>query len=808
MLYLREFRAHPDRLSDLLPWAALVAPAVVLNKDGSFQTTIRFRGPDLDSATDVELLAASLRVNNVFRRLGSGWAIYAEARRSVSKSYPQSAFPDPVSYLIDEERRLLFEKLSHFESEYFLSLVYLPPSEKVQKLGAQFVQSNSTSTGYKEELSYFQDEVCRIVDLLETTVPEVTRLSDDEILSYLHGIISDKRHPVLTPEVPMYLDAVLSDSPVVGGFEPKLGTHYLSVVSLQGFPAKSQPCILDRLDRLSCEYRWVTRFISLNSREAEAELSRYKRQWFAKRKSVATLIKETFFGVESVLADTDAVNKALDADEALQELGSEAVSYGYFTASVVLADEDQNRVKTKAREVERAINSLGFCARIETTNALDAWLGTIPGNCRNNVRRPLLNTQNLSHLLPLSALWAGPQEDEHLRGPALFYARTSGSTQFRFSLHVADVGHTLVLGPTGAGKSVLLNLMEAQFRRYPDAQVYVFDKGGSAKVLTLALGGDYYELGSDSSPIYFQPLSSVDNPAERRWAHDWVCELLQGEQIPVISQVKAEVWTALNSLATAKQSERTLFGLTVLLQNQELRTALLPFTLQGPHGNLLDKSHETLSSGDFQTFELEQLMETPVVVAPVLSYLFHRLEARFSGRPTLLVLDEAWLFLDNTAFASRIRQWLKVLRKKNVSVVFATQSLSDVEESPLAAVIKESCFTRIYLPNPTALTPSGAHFYEQFGLNNRQIDIIARGVPKREYYLTSPHGNRLFELSLGELALAYCGATSKERQKLAATLREQALDTDSFNRSYLSACGLNWASDLIPEAKKVEGLLT
>ncbi|HQH26869.1 MAG TPA: conjugal transfer protein TrbE, partial [Oligoflexia bacterium] len=536
MLYLREFKRHPDRLSDLLPWAALVAPGVVLNKDGAFQATLSFRGPDLDSATEAELMSAAFRINNVLRRLGSGWAIYAEARRSEARSYPQSQFPDAVSYLIDEERRLLFEQIAHFESEYFLSLVYLPHPEKVQRIGAQFVERSAERGGYAEELTYFQDEITRIADLLETVIPEVARLSDEEILTYLHSVVSERAHCVRVPEVPMYLDSMLCDSPLVGGFEPRLGRKFLSVVSVLGFPGKSQPCILDRLDRLACDYRWITRFISLSTAEAEAELQRYKRQWFAKRKSIATLLKETFFCTESVLADSDAVNKALDADEALQELGGEAAAFGYFTATVVLRDEAQDRLKGKAREVERVLNSLGFSARIETTNALDAWLGTIPGNCRNNVRRPLLNTLNLAHLLPLSSLWAGPHEDAHLHGPALFFARTGGSTQFRFSLHSGDVGHTLVLGPTGAGKSVLLNLIEAQFRRYPDSQVYVFDKGGSAKVLTFALGGDYYELGADASPVRFQPLSRIDNAAELRWANDWICELLESEKVAVKSQ--------------------------------------------------------------------------------------------------------------------------------------------------------------------------------------------------------------------------------------------------------------------------------
>lgn len=181
------------------------------------------------------------------------------------------------------------------------------------------------------------------------------------------------------------------------------------------------------------------------------------------------------------------------------------------------------------------------------------------------------------------------------------------------------------------------------------------------------------------------------------------------------------------------------------VQDEELRKALFPYTYQGPHGKLLDGTKDNLRENRWQCFEMENLMETPGAVMPVLSYLFHRLEERFCGSPTMLVLDEAWLFLDHPAFAAKIREWLKTLRKKNVSVFFATQSLADVDRSSIATTIREACFTKIYLPNSTALQEDATAFYRRFGLNQRQIEILAHALPKRDYYYTSPLGNRLFD---------------------------------------------------------------
>jgi type IV secretion system protein VirB4 len=136
--------------------------------------------------------------------------------------------------------------------------------------------------------------------------------------------------------------------------------------------------------------------------------------------------------------------------------------------------------------------------------------------------------------------------------------------------------------------------------------------------------------------------------------------------------------------------------------------------------------------------EMEPLMQVKRLVPPVLTYLFHRLEARFDGRPTLLVLDEAWTFLDEPLFAARIREWLKTLRKKNVAVVFATQSLADIERSAIAPALIESCPTRIFLPNDRALEPQARSVYERFGLNSRQVEILGLATPKRRRRPTAP----------------------------------------------------------------------
>jgi type IV secretion system protein VirB4 len=801
VLNLSEYRHRTDRLADHLPWAALVAPGVILNKDGSFQRTLAFRGPDLESATEAELVSACARANNVLKRFGTGWALFFEAERREALGYPESDFPDAASGLVDEERRAGFEaEGQHYESRFHLTLTWLPPADSSDSAGRSLVERPDAEKGrdWRAALTSFVAETDRALDLFAAFMPEMQALSSAETLTYLHGTISERRHPVAVPDTPMYLDALLADTPLTGGLEPMLGRGHIRTLTITGFPNMSRPGILDALNSADFSYRWVTRFIALDKTDATKVLTKLRRQWFNKRKSITALLREVIYNQPTQLLDSDADNKVVDADLALQALGGDHVAFGYLTTTITVADRDRGRVEDKVRAVERIVNGLGFTCVREGVNAVEAWLSSLPGQTYANVRQPIVHTLNLAHLMPLSSVWAGPARNAHLDGPPLLVAQTAGSTPFRLATHVGDVGHMMVVGPTGAGKSVLLALIALQFRRYAGSQIYIFDMGRSARAATLAMGGAHHALGSgdDEGGMAFQPLRGIDDIAERSWAAEWIAALLDREKVVVDPAVKEAVWSALGSLASAPPEERTITGLALLLQSNALRSAIGSYTLEGPYGRLLDAAESRLAFADVQCFETETLMNSAGAVAPVLTYLFHRLEERFAGRPTLLILDEAWKFLDHPLFAARIREWLKTLRKKNVAVLFASQSLADVADSGIAPAIIESCPQRILLPNDRAIEPQARAAYERFGLNERQIELISRATPKRHYYLQSARGNRLFELGLGPIALALCGASDPAAQaRIDRILVEHG--PGQFAARFLESADLGWAAALL-----------
>ena len=811
MFDLSPYRRRGHRLSDYLLWAGLVAPGIVLNKDGAFQRTLAFRGPDLDSASLTELTGTSARLANALRRFSSGWCLHAEARRRPAPGYPDSVFGQGLAWLIDEERRVLFETAgARFETDYFLTLTFLPPPEKQSRLESLLFEggaAGASKADYRAMLARFTEETDQFRMALEPLMPEARWLDDAETLGFLHDGISDRRLPrVAVPDKPFHLAELLIDTPLTGGLAPKLGSHYLRILSVRGFGSSSEPGLLDALNRLPLTYRWVTRYLALSPEEARREIERTRRRWFSKRKGLMTLVREALFREESALQDNDAAAQASDADAALQTLLGQGCGAGYVTLTITVAEDSEAAADEAVRLIRQTTDAIGFVTELESVNAVDAWLGSQPGQAYADARRPILLAPNLAHLLPTSAVWPGEARNAHLAGPPLMLAATDGATPFRLNLHVGDTGHTLVIGPTGAGKSVLIAALIAQWIRYETAQVFVFDTGRSCRAMVLGLGGVFLDPEADDvgSMPGFQPLADIDQPPERAWAESWLCDLITGEGVTLTPELRLELGRALTLLAARPLRERTLSLLAAFVQDAGLRGALQPFTHSGSLGGLLDQDHEPRSNADVMAFEVGALLRQPRAARSVLPVIFRSLETRFDGRPSLLVLDEAWLYLKDTAFAAEIETWLKTLRKRNVAVVFASQALADVTRSPIAASVLENCPTRIFLPNDRAREAGTRAFYEAAGLNERQIDLIAGAIPKRDYYVAGRAGCRRIELELGPATLAFAAAGKPEDQALID--RILALHgTDNFARHWLNAKGLTEAANAIGRFEALAG---
>jgi type IV secretion/conjugal transfer VirB4 family ATPase len=829
MLALQHFRSKAAGLPDLLNYAALIDEGIVQGKDGSLMAGFFFRGDDAAVATPAERNYLTSMLNTYLARFGAGWAMWIDASRLDSPGYPAadaSHFPDPITAMIDAERRALFERQSaHYETEYAVVVEYLPPLRRESRLGELVYDDDARATGapgdrqlaeFKKRVLDLEDGLADLLHMrrmktLRSATPEGEAYDSDELVNYLHFCITGEALALRIPDCPMYLDAWLGFPELWPGDTPKLGDRFIACVAIEGFPGMTVPGLLDMLDGLPLAYRWSSRFIFLEQHEAIAALNRYRLKWQQKVRGFWSQVIKSQKG----MINTDALAMVQESEEAMNEAKSGLVAYGYYTPVVVLLHASRADLEQQARYVKREIERRGFAARIESVNALEAWLGTLPGHTYPNVRRPLIHTLNLADLLPLASVWPGERHcpcDFYPAGsPPLMQTVTTGATPFRLNLHVGDVGHTLVFGPTGAGKSTLLATLLAQARRYrsrPRADgatlpmtITAFDKGRSLYALCAATGGRHYDIGADESPTALAPLADIDTDSGLVWAEEWVaiCYQLQDQEgRPPSPEQKAEIHRAMRLLRQAPRENRSLTEFVTTVQDTSTRAALNHYTISGAMGHLLDGQADKLAFSAFTVFEIDELMKLgDKNTIPVLLYLFRRFEQSLKGQPAMLSLDEAWVMLGHAVFRERLREWLKELRKKNCLVLLATQSLSDALGSGLLDVLLEQCPTKILLPNKeadlrgTKESPGPADLYRTFGLNAREIQLLKNGQYKRQYYYKSPLGRRLFELGLGPLTLSFVAVSDKEA--LADIHRLQAEHGADWPLAWLDHRGVDYA---------------
>ena len=416
-----EQRRHAIGLADLLLYDSLIEDGVLLQHDGGLLAAWKFRGPDLGSATHGEMAALSGRLGALLR-LGGGWMVQCDSVRSPAPGYPENQeFPDSITKIIDDERREQFMSEGvHFESDYYLALTYLPPIAREEKIKGWMFEGMKDQRGSAARIvDYFKSRIASFEDVFKSLFA-VTRLRavrtkdnagnsvvHDELLRYVHRCVSWTDHPIRLPEFPVYLNDMLATKDFVGGLTPRIGRKHLRVVAIDGFPKASVPGILAALDTLPIEYRWNTRAILMDPEEARSFLDKVRKKWRSKMRGLKDQIMQTQTGAVNLHAQ----EMSIDAEEAMSVAAAGDVLFAQYTTTVICGNEDEPSVEEAVALVAKTVQNLGFSARIEDVNSVEAWRGSLPGDGYRNVRRVVLHTLNLADLLPISAVWAGNKEN-------------------------------------------------------------------------------------------------------------------------------------------------------------------------------------------------------------------------------------------------------------------------------------------------------------------------------------------------------------------------------------------------------------
>lgn len=545
----------------------------------------------------------------------------------------------------------------------------------------------------------------------------------------------------------------------------RLDGRAIAILALEGLPVTYGISPFVRFQDLPCSFTWVTRYEALSAANARQAVRRRQRFWRQGSADLLANIGGESAGTRDLYGDMMA--ESLEAVAARVSRGVEG--HGHYVSLFLVQGANREAIAPSLSLLQAAADDGHYGLREERLNAVPALLSALPGHPAGNARRAVLRAQAMADLMPVRSIWRGsptcPSPRLPADTPALLEARARTGEHFSLNLHEGDVGHTLMFGPTGSGKSVLLARIVAAWLRYPDAQVIFFDRQRSIAHACAALGGTFLEPGIPGSSG-IAPFAHLGRLGAS-WGLSWLSALVElGLERRPTPEEAAELRRAVESLEGIKRPK--LRNVWEFVQSRPLRQVLEPW-VKGSSAGMFDGDDAdvgaALQAAPLTAFETHTLFgATPAVTMLSVDYIFAETDLRFDGRPTLVVLDEAWSFFTHPLWIERIRSWLKEGRKRNVAVLMATQSVADASRrTDLTADLLESCPTRLYLANPEAGTREMRPHYEALSLGPAQIELIARITPKREIYLVqATGGKRVISLPMGPAALSILGRTGSE----------------------------------------------
>lgn len=782
------FTSKTFGVSDLLPFGRFVDESIILNVDGSFTTLRKIKPADLDAETNEVRAHIRLIVHNAFSQLGTGWSMHDSMIKRESSGYiPESEcyFNDATTYIVDQERRMQYDhEDTHFEDEYFIAFTYLPSSDRFSKFGAWFATGADKKTGfdYTIHLNEFKDKVWSVLNVLGSSQFKIFKMSDDEIFSHLAYCVNGIRANLRCPQRHWTdLRHMISVEDLTTGTSPKIGDNYIRVISMgEGFPLETYPMLLRGLNNLRFELWWSTRYIFLSDSDATKivdDLAEFHNQG---RENAAKVLSKNYGDGTSGKVNRSAARYEEEANELLDEIERNGVKMGKYTSTVVLFDTNPERLKDKAKIVQGVIQQCRMLGKYEKVHCVPAYLGSIPGMVRPNVRKWNMKSNNLSDLMPTSSIWSGynynPCQLYKDNNPVLFYAATSGNTPFRGCLHVENDGHTLIVGSKSA---MVMNFLAAQQCRYKNAKVIIFDNNHAALPLTYSIPNSvHYDLGYDNG-IAFQPLANLDLHEDFTFAVEWLSNLclvndfkIKPQHISIISETLAMI----RDNALYKQRTMSYFSYHTRPKGESMEEFAEQFkpyisTSGGLQGKIFDATEDNLNLEDFTVFEMSHLTKMgDTTLIPAILYLLHTIERNLDGSPVSIYIHDGFTVFKHPVFRNMLDDWLRKIADRNVQIIIGVDQPSDVMKSDIADILMQTCKTKIFTANLNAKGTQKSG-YEQMGLNDTQINLISNALVNQQYYFTNPLGSRLIEFNFGDVAKTFLSPPALEDIKVVRQLK-------------------------------------
>ena len=727
---------------DRLPYLGLIDDNVVLLRDGSAMISLLVPGISFETADSDELNAHTATREVVLRSaLDARFVLYHHVIRRRVHVELDGRFDDPIAAHVDARWREKLASGALFVNDQFVTLVRRPArgkagwADRLARLVRQ--RGNEEVEADAGDLRALRAAATAMVASLGSYGARLLGDYDSpagrcsEVLELLSALYNGEMRPVRRPAEGTDIGRMLPYKRISFGLDALElrgagDTGFGALISLKDYPDITTPGMTDALLRLPCELVLTESYAPSDRQVA--------------RERIDLAIRRLKSADEEAMAERREMQAARDA------LGVGAVAFGDHHLSVLVRTDRLDTLDDTAAACAAALADAGAVAVREDINLEPCFWGQFPGNESLLVRRALISSANMACFGSLHGFALGQAEGNHW-GEAVTLLQTTSSTPFFFNFHHGDLGNFSVIGPSGSGKTVVMNFLAAQAQKFAPRTI-LFDKDRGAEVFVRGIGGRYSRIAA-GSPTGFNPLALPDTPVNRGFLRDWLGVLLAAdgpEELATISGAVDAAYANDPSLRRLTHFRELLAG-SRRPEPGDLAGRLDAWLQGGENGWLFDNAVDRLDlSAPTLGFDMTALLEAPRLRTPTMMYLFHRIEERLDGEPTMILIDEGWKALDDEVFSARIRDWLKTLRKRNALVGFATQSARDALDSRISTALIEQTATMIFMPNARARAED---YCDGFGLTAHELDLI-RTLPahSRCFLIRQPDASVVVRLDL------------------------------------------------------------
>jgi type IV secretion system protein VirB4 len=728
-----KFASREVDASEFIPYACHYDENTILTKSGDLLQIIKIDGLPFETADPDWLVFQKNLRNTILRSITkSRYAVYVHTIRRKQNIYPDGEFPQGFASDLNQAWKNKQSRLDLYVNDFYLTLIQKARASGIAGLKDRFRSfTQKLDKGEQErELKLAHKELRSITDRFLTNLKDygarlLGMVKNEKGLfsepAQLFGqLINLEDSPVLAPA--MGLDCYLPSKRLFFGKDAVevrgvTSSKLAAVISIKEYADSTVPGLLDRFLEIPTEFILTQSFLFT---DRQASLSKIQTQ---QRKMLQT--------------EDLAVSQIEQIDEALDDTTSGRIGFGYHHLTVLVKAETPKKLDQALANVEAGFLDLGIVAVREDINLEPCFWAQLSGNFPFIARSAMISTANFAGFASLHNYPCGKPSGNHW-GPAVTVLETVSGTPYFFNFHVNDVGHTTIIGPTGTGKSVLLNFLIAQCFKY-HCKIFFFDKDRGGEIFIRALNGAHSTIGV-SQPSGFNPLKLPDTPENRAFLVDWLQLILTSHGETLNSEDLTKISEAIEGNYKLDLKHRTLENLAPFLGlggAGSLANRLSIWHGKGTHANLFGNEEDILKFDQpFYGFEMGEILEDKKGLPPVLAYLFHRINLTLNGQPTIIVLEEGWKLLDNPYFAPKIKDWLQTIRKRNGFVIFLTPNIESAIHSTIGDTLVQQSATSIFLPNHKATSET---YCGAFKLSEREFELIRTMNPHDRCFLIK-HG--------------------------------------------------------------------